>query len=86
MASITRTGLGTQDKLGHSFVASLIIPSKPFRQICPVCPIYSAISHPLIWRTGKKRENGREFGGIGCHILEITRLSDNVSESILIPV
>lgn len=58
------------------------IPSKPFRQICPVCPIYPVISYPLIWRIGEKRENGCEAGEIGCYVLEIMRHKNNVSDLI----
>lgn len=81
VASIRRRGCGAEDKLGLSFVASLIILSKPFRQICPVGPIYSEIYEPPIWT----REEGKirhfcQLGEINCLVFQDDR--DDVSESI----
>lgn len=79
VASIRRIGCGAEDKLGLSFVASLIIPSKPFRQICPVGPIYSEIYYRPIWtREGGKRR--RQFGEINRLVFRDDR--DDVSDSI----
>lgn len=72
---------GTEDKLGHSFVASHIIPSNLFRQICPVRPIYSVISYPLICRKGKKKKMD-VTGELGHQVLEIIRHNDHVSDWI----
>lgn len=81
VASIRRRGCGAEDKLGLSFVASLIIPSKPFRQICPVGPIYSEIYYPPIWtREEGKRRRSCQFGEINRLVFRDDR--DDVSDSI----
>lgn len=81
VASIRRRGCGAEDKLGLSFVASLIIPSKPFRQICPVGPIYSEIYYRPIWtREEGKRRRSCQFGEINRLVFRDDR--DDVSDSI----